>query len=112
MPTPAKRAYGRYTREALKLLGRQVALGRRERGLTAQDLAERTGIARGTLHRIEKGDPKVEIGVVFEAAAIAGVKLFGEDLPGLASQLGRADDRLAVLPKHVYRRPGEADDDF
>jgi transcriptional regulator with XRE-family HTH domain len=112
MPTVAERSYGRYTKEALRLLGRQIALGRRERGLTARELAERTGIARSTLHRIERGDAKVEIGIVFEAAAIAGVKLFDEDLQGLGAERGRVDDRLALLPRHVYPRRSEADDDF
>lgn len=112
MPTPAKRSYSRYTREALTLLGRQIQLGRKQRALTAAELAARTGISRSTLHRIEAGDPKVEIGVVFEAATIAGVPLFGPDVRQLSSLLARTDDRLAVLPRHVYPRSEEVSDDF
>lgn len=32
---------------------------------------------------LEKGNPKVAIGIVFEAAAIVGVPLLAEDLEGL-----------------------------
>jgi len=63
------RIYSRYTREATKLIGQMIRLGRIERKLTAQDLADRAGISRGMLQRIEKGDLKCEIGVVFELAA-------------------------------------------
>ncbi len=94
------------------LLGRLIALGRKRRRMTAQVLAERVGISRGTLQRLERGDPKVEIGVVFEAAAIVGVALFDTDLKGLTELSERTDDRLALLPKYV-REPADAvDDDF
>ena len=43
--------------------------------MTAQDLADRVGISRKKLHNIEKGAPRPEIGTVFEAAALAGVRL-------------------------------------
>ena len=112
MPATAKHVYSRYTREAVALLGKHIALGRRRRRLTAQALAERVGISRNTLQRIERGDVKVEIGVAFEAAAIVGLALFDADLKGLASYAGRIEDRLAVLPKYVREKPAEADDDF
>jgi transcriptional regulator with XRE-family HTH domain len=112
MPTPAKRSYSRYTREALILLGRQIQLGRKQRALTAAELAQRIGISRSTLHRIEAGDSKVEIGVVFEAATIVGLPLFGQDTHQLSAILARTDERLAVLPRHVYPRTSEVSDDF
>lgn len=46
---------------ALTKLGRDVALARRRRRLTQASLAERAGIARKTLTRLEKGDPKVAL---------------------------------------------------
>lgn len=71
------RTYSRATEAALRLLAKQIRLARKQRGFSERALAERVGIARSTLQRVEKGDPRVEIGLVFEAAMIAGVDLFG-----------------------------------
>ena len=46
-----ERSYSRVTRDALIMLGRMIRIGRLERGLTAQDLADRAGISRTTLWR-------------------------------------------------------------
>lgn len=112
MPATTKRIYGRYTREAITLLGRLVLLGRRQKRMTAELLAERIGVSRGTLRRLENGDPKVEIGVYFEAAAIVGIELFESDLKGVTAMTERTRDRLAVLPKYVRENDREVDDDF
>ncbi len=112
MPAKRKRAYARYTLESLVLLGKLTRFGRKQRKMTERELAERLGIARSTLQRIEKGDPRVEIGLVFEAAAIVGVKLFDADLKGIAALTSRTDDRIAVLPKHVYKTGKPVKDAF
>lgn len=112
MPATQKRTYARYTIEALVLLGRMIRLGRKERRMTEHELAERLGIARSTLQRMEKGDPKVEVGLMFEAAAIVGVKLFDADEKGIVALTGRTDDRIALLPKHVYKAGKRVDDEF
>lgn len=112
MSSNPKRTYSRYALEGLAVLGKLVRHGRAARRLTAQELAERVGISRSTLQRIEKGDPKVEIGLVFEAAAIVGVTLFNEDQRGLEALSARMDDRIAVLPKHVHKPGRRVDDDF
>lgn len=109
MPRSVTRTYSRYTREAIKLLGKMIKLGRVERKLTAQDLADRAGISRGLLQRIEKGDPKCEIGVVFELAVLVDVRLFDSDATALAGHVRRIEDKLVLLPKHV--RPTKAVDD-
>lgn len=100
----AARTYSKYAREALSLLGKQIRLGRKQRRWSEHELAERAGVARATLQKIEKGDPGCAIGLVFEVAALVGVTLFEADLPGLARQHERLDDKLALLPKSV--RPG------
>ncbi len=105
------RTYSRYTREASKLIGKMIKLGRVERKITAQDLADRAGISRGMLQRIEKGDLKCEVGVVFELATLVGVKLFDADAPSLARHISRTEDRLALLPKQI-RKPKVVDDEF
>lgn len=106
------RTYSRHTRDAVTLLGKFIRLARKERGLSAAELAERTGISRGTLQRIEKGDPKVEIGIMFEAATIVGVNLFDADNGRLSRNIARADDKLALMPKAIHKPSKSAKDDF
>lgn len=106
------RTYSRYTREAGTLLGKQVRLGRKQRKWTEHELADRAGISRATLQKIEKGDLNVAIGLVFEVAALVGVKLFDEERSSLATHLARTDDKLALLPSAVRKRRKTVDDDF
>lgn len=107
------RTYSRYTREAGALLGKLIKLGRKGRKWTEYELADRAGISRATLQKIEKGDLSVATGLVFEVAALVGVKLFDEERPSLVSHIAGADDRLAVLPRAVRKRKkASVDDDF
>ena len=106
------RAYSRLTDEALSLLGKQIRLARKLRRMTEIELAERAGIARSTLQRLERGDPSVEIGLVFEAATLAGVHLFHSEEPSLAPQIERLDDKLALLPKSIRVKQRSVKDDF
>jgi len=46
-------------------IGENIKLARKRRKLTTQQVAERAGIHRATLYRIEKGDPAVSIGLYF-----------------------------------------------
>jgi transcriptional regulator with XRE-family HTH domain len=112
MKKTVTRTYSAYSRDAVELIGKLIRLGRLERKLTAQDLADRTGISRGLLQRIEKGDLKCEIGVVFELATIVGVKLFDPVSPTLTSHIERTEDKLALLPKYVRKSKRDVDDDF
>ncbi len=106
------RTYLRLTQEALALLGRQIRLARKARKMSASDLAARVGIARSTMQLIEKGDPGVAVGLVFEAATLAGVGLFEPEASSLAPQIARLDDKLMLLP-HAVRRPRkQVKDDF
>jgi transcriptional regulator with XRE-family HTH domain len=106
------RAYAPGTLEALSLLGSQIKLARKQRKMTESDLAARIGIARSTLQLIEKGNPKAEIGLVFEAANLVGVPLFDADPSRLASHLSQVADRLALLPHSVRRTKVEVNDAF
>jgi transcriptional regulator with XRE-family HTH domain len=112
MPASKKRNYARYTLAAVELLGSLVQLERKSRRMTTQDMADRLGIDRGTLHRLERGDPKVELGVAFEACAILGIPLFEEDARGLTMRLSEAEKRLALLPNRVRSKPVDVSDDF
>jgi len=106
------RSYSRVTKQALSILGKLVKTGRLERGLTAAELAERAGITRKTLRRIECGEPGAEIGTVFEVAALVGVRLFEFDERTLAMHNARLDEKLTLLPKSVRPSKQEVDDDF
>lgn len=112
MPKSIKRTYSRYNRDAVVLLGDLIREARKERKITAKELADRAGISRGLLQRIEKGNLKCEIGAVFEVAAIVGVKLFNADESRLKEYLGRTKEKLALLPKSVRKKSIAARDDF
>lgn len=112
VPTIQKRTYSRYTDDSLALLGKMIRLGRLQHRLTGQELADRIGVSRSTLQRMERGDAKVEVGLMFEAAALVGIKLFDTDEKGLRALAGRTDDRIALLPRHVYKGRKQVIDDF
>lgn len=112
MPKPITRTYSRYVREASALLGGLIRAARKERKLTAQELAERAGISRGLLQRIEKGDLKCEIGAAFEVATIVGVKLFDATESTLTKHLRQTEDKLALLPQRITTRKKTLRDDF
>ena len=112
MPKSMTRAYSRYSRDAGALLGALIRAARKERGLSAQEVAERAGISRGLLQRIEKGNLRCAIGAVFEVAAIVGVRLFDADETTLARHLNQTRDKLALLPKSVRKPRTTVRDDF
>jgi transcriptional regulator with XRE-family HTH domain len=106
------RTYSRYSLEAISLLGSVIRVARKERKMTAQEVANRAGISRGLLQRIEKGDPKCEIGATFEVATILGVKLFDAEATTITKHIRQTEDKLVLLPKAVRKKVKVADDDF
>lgn len=106
------RVYSHLSADATSLLGKQIKLARKERQWTEHDLADRAGISRATLQKIEKGDPRCAIGLVFEVAVLAGVKLFGDESERLVMHLDRTSDKIALLPKSIHKKPTVVDDDF
>jgi DNA-binding XRE family transcriptional regulator len=102
----------RQTREAVALLGQLIRVTRIERGMKVQELAERVGVSRDLIHRIEKGDPRCGIGVVFEAATVLALPLFANTPADLADERARLDEKLRLLPKAVHHRADEVDDAF
>ena len=102
----------RYSCDAVALLGKLIRSARKGRKLTVQELAERAGISRGLLQRIEKGDLKCGIGTVFEVATIVGVKLFEAEETTLTKHIRQTDEKLALLPKSVRKTAKVVDDDF
>jgi transcriptional regulator with XRE-family HTH domain len=105
------RTYSPLTVEAARLLGARIRAARRERRWTVDELAERVGVTHPTIRKIERGDLTVSLGSAFEAAALLGIPLFGDDPDRRSIEAGRLEDRLAVLPRRV-RRPVKVDNDF
>ena len=106
------RTYSRYTVEASNLLGKQIKLARKQRRWSEHELAERAGISRATLQKIEKGDLTCAIGLVFEVATLVGIKLFDADSAALTMQIERTDDKIALLPKRIHSGNRAVDDEF
>ncbi len=88
----------------LEALGERLRTARLRRKLTGVLFAERMGVARDTLHRLEKGDPGISLGTYLRALRILGLD---EDLDLIARDdtLGRKlqDARLPA------RRPASPD---
>lgn len=96
----AVRNYSPETTEALIVMGQMIVLKRKEAKLTSQALADMAGVSRSMIHRIERGDAKCEIGVVFELATLLGVSIFGNEM---SMELRRSflAAKIGMLPKNV-----------
>jgi transcriptional regulator with XRE-family HTH domain len=77
-----------------------------------RDLADRAGISRGLLQRIERGDPGCTIGVVFEVATLCGEPLFDQGQRQLTTLLDLHREKMALLPRAVRTYPQAVKDDF
>lgn len=99
------------TDEALSILAAAIRSGRIRRRMTIRELAERVGVSAPTVIKVERGDPGVAIGTVFEAAKFVGVPLFDEhpDVRFRYNAQKRSD--LALLPA-AARPLRPVDDDF
>lgn len=108
-----QRPEGRYSRttiEAVALLGKLIRAARIERRWSVQGLAERAGVSRALMQRIERGDPRCGIGAAFEAAALVGVALFESDPGRLGRHIAEQDAKLRLLPKAVHQKRALVDD--
>ncbi|MBU2961891.1 helix-turn-helix domain-containing protein [Citreicella sp. C3M06] len=92
----------------LSKLGKDMALARRARKLSTVDMAERMGVDRGTLRRLEKGDPGVSLNTLAMALHALGM------LDRIIDLADRASDDIGLmaahgaLPKRIVRpRPAE-----
>ena len=112
MPKPAPRARSGYSRDALTLLGQMIRRARLERQMTAAELAERVGVSRGVIQRIEQAEPGCAIGAVFEAAAVLGVRLFDASPAELAQHLATHRQILTLLPLSARPPTKAVKDDF
>ena len=113
MSSPS-RTYSRLAEQAITLFGKQIELARKNRGMSERELAERIGVARSTVQRIEQGTAGVEIGSYFEAATVLGVPLFADDASTttLTPKLENTLSLIALMPKRARRKSRAVKDDF
>jgi transcriptional regulator with XRE-family HTH domain len=84
-------------------IGEQLVAWRKLQGLTAAQVAERAGIARNTLRRVETGDAGVSMQAFLSVARALGVlEAVVTALDPYETDLGRARADEA-LPKRVRR---------
>lgn len=98
--------------EASLLLGKEIQIARKEKRWSEQMLAERIGISRTTLQKIEAGDLTVAIGLVWEAAVILGIPILLDENPSLSKSVQNTTDKLALLPKRIRAKTSKVKDDF
>ena len=80
----------------LDQLGENIKLARKRRKITTIQVAERAGIDRKTLYKVEQGDPKVTLGTYFNVLRILNLQ---DDFLKLAvdDELGRKLQDLDLL---------------
>ena len=79
--------------------GEQIKLARLRRGLSAELVAERAGISRASLWKVEKGEPSVAMGIY--AAVLHALNNLDKDLLLIArdDELGRQLQDLNLITK-------------
>ena len=77
------------TRVILETMGAQIKMARLRRKISAELVAERSGISRATLWSVEKGSPSVAVGIY--AAVLHSLNNMDRDLLLIAKddELGR-----------------------
>ena len=101
MATVRKAAYNILpnTQNILQTMGEQIKLARLRRNLTVELVAERAGISRASLWKVEKGDPSVAMGIY--AAVLHALNNMDKDLLLVAKddELGRKMQDLQLITR-------------
>lgn len=88
-------------RKPAKALGRRLADARLARRITQEQMAERVGVSRATISKLEGGDPSVGMDTLFRVLSILG--MVGDiDLIAGDDRVGR-ELALANLPRQGQR---------
>ena len=91
--------------DALELVGPRLRKVREQRGVTLTEVAERTGMSKSTLSRLENGQRKPSLELLLPLAQVYRVPL--DDLVG-APEVG--DPRIRLKPRRVNGRTVAAAD--
>lgn len=93
--------------QVLKEMGEHIQLARLRRRLSAEQVAERTGISRKTIYNIEQGSPTVAIGNYLQVLFVLGLE---KDLSMVAASdpLGRKLQDAGIItakraPKQIRK---------
>jgi len=87
-------------KRSLAKFGGDLARARRKRALTVAMMAERMGVAKNTYLRVEKGDPKVTLGIYAMALFVLGFP----DVFGTVADASRDEIGLALDEEHLPKR--------
>ena len=90
MKSQANSTLPRTARQALIKLGEDIAVARKKRRISTVSMAERAFISRGTLYKVEKGDPSVSMGIYATVLSILGLA------EGLRNVADRGSDTLGL----------------
>jgi len=90
MKSRATNTLPRAARQALVKLGGDIAVARKKRRVSTVSMSERAFISRGTLYKVEKGDPSVSMGIYATVLGLLGLA------DGLAKVADRRDDALGL----------------
>ena len=109
---PPPHPVGYTTRKIIQYLGQLIKVARKERKMSESDLAERVGVVRATIQKVEKGDPSVAIGTVIEATVVLGIPLLGGDKEHITNLTTMLNYMNNLLPNSIRGKVIEVDDDF
>ena len=93
LPIPAKKA--------LKKVGRNIGAARKRRRITMELMAERAGISRVTLSKIEKGEPTVSMGAYATVLFTLGMIGHLQNLADAGTDIVGRELEEENLPKRV-----------
>ena len=83
------------TEEILKIMGEQIKLARLRRDLSTELVAERAGISRASLWKVESGNPSVAIGIY--AAVLHALNNMDSDLLKIAGVYEEAEKEVETI---------------
>lgn len=88
------------TENILRTMGEQIKMARLRRKLSATLVAERAGISRSTLWKVENGNPSVAVGIY--AAVLHALNNMDKDLLKIAGddELGRKLQDMDLMGKN------------
>lgn len=92
------------TENVLSILGEQIKLARLRRGLSAKLVAERAGISRSSLWKVENGSPAVAMGIY--AAVLHALGNLDTELLEICKddELGRKLQDIELIKKNRLDR--------
>jgi len=102
MPRTFQRPFPHIERQ-LRALGQRLRDARLRRGISTVLFADRTGVSRDTLNRLEKGDPTIALGTYMRALRVLGLD---QDLDAVArdDELGRKLQDLKLPARQTRPR--------